>query len=49
MMTLRKPARRTAWQEWKKDHWLARAAFGLFLVTLAVWLVVLHLGYVVGS
>ena len=47
MVTLHKPTRRAAWQD--QDHWLARAAFGVCLVALAVWLLVLYLGYAVGS
>jgi hypothetical protein len=45
METLRKRTSRTAWQDWKQDHWLAQAAFGLCLLALAVWLVVLYQGY----
>jgi hypothetical protein len=45
METLRKRTSRTAWQDWKQDHWLAQAAFGLCLVALAVSLVVLYEGY----
>jgi len=45
MEALRKRTRQTAWQEWKHDHWLAQAAFGLCLLALAGWLVVLYHGY----
>lgn len=35
MEALRERTRHTAWQEWKQDHWLAQAAFGLCLLALA--------------
>jgi succinate dehydrogenase hydrophobic anchor subunit len=44
MMLLRERSRRSAWDDWKKDNWLAQAAFGLFLALLAVWLIVLYRG-----
>ena len=45
MVELRKRARRMARQDWKQDHWLLQVAFGLCLVALAIWLVVLYRGY----
>jgi hypothetical protein len=45
METLRKRTSPSAWQDWKRDHWLAQAAFGLCLVALAGWLVMLYRGY----
>jgi len=44
MVLLRKRSRGSAWEDWKKDPWPARAAFGLFLAALAAWLAVLHRG-----
>ena len=42
MILLRERPRRSAWEDWKKDHWLAQTAFGLFLAVLAVSLIVLY-------
>jgi hypothetical protein len=44
MVAMHERSRRTAWQDWKQDHWLAQAAFSLFLAVLAVWLVILYRG-----
>jgi uncharacterized membrane protein YhdT len=49
METLHERTRRTGWQDRKQDHWLAQVAFGLCLLALAVWLVVLYRGYLVAS
>jgi hypothetical protein len=47
MEKLHKRTHPTAWQDWKHDHWLAHAAFGLCLVALVAWLVILYRGYAV--
>jgi hypothetical protein len=47
MVALLKRTRQMARQDFKQDHWLLRVAFGLCLVALAIWLVVLYGGYVI--
>ena len=47
MVALRKRTRRMARQDFKQDRWLLQVAFGLCLVALAIWLVVLYGGYVI--
>jgi len=42
MGLLHERSRRSAWEDWEKDHWLAQATFGLFLAGLAGWLIVLY-------
>ena len=44
MVMLRKRPQRSVWQDWRNDHRLWQAAFGLFLTALAVWLVALYRG-----
>jgi hypothetical protein len=47
MVALRKRTRRIPGRDFKQDHWLLQVAFGLCLVALAIWLVVLYGGYVI--
>ncbi len=49
MEMLRDHSRRSVSEDWRKDHWLAQVAFGLFLTALAVWLVVLYRGVPLGD
>ncbi len=49
MVMLRERSRRSIWEDWRKDHWLAQSAFGLFLTALAVGLVVLSRGVPFGD
>lgn len=47
MVALRKRTRRMARQDFKQDHWLLQVGFGLCLVALTIWLVVLYGDYVI--
>jgi hypothetical protein len=47
LVALHKRTCRMARQDFKQEHWLLQIGFGLCLVALAIWLVVLYGGYVI--